>query len=124
MLVENSSDIVKDSQVLTLSHGESVEALKLINGQILVLAHNNISLFKNIESIEDPLASGLLHSAELSDDDCLARKEDKFMSMNSAGVIGLFDEKVILITPNDIQLFPNRACALRNQDEIMSFHLG
>lgn len=124
MLVENSSDIVKDSQVLTLSHGESVEALKLINGQILVLAYNNISLFKNIESIEDPLASGLLHSAELSDDVSLKRVDDKFMAMNSAGVIGLFDEKIILITPNDIQLFPNRACALRNQDEIMSFHLG
>lgn len=124
MLVENSSDIVKDSLVLTLRHGESVEALKLINGQILVLAYNNISLFKNIESIEDPLASGLMHSAELSGDDCLKRQDDKFMAMNSAGVIGLFDEKIILITPNDIQLFPNRACALRNQDEIMSFHLG
>lgn len=124
MLVENSSDIVKDSLVLTLRHGESVEALKLINGQILVLAYNNISLFKNIESIEDPLASGLMHSVELSGDDCLKRQDDKFMAMNSAGVIGLFDEKIILITPNDIQLFPNRACALRNQDEIMSFHLG
>ncbi|MFT7410238.1 MAG: hypothetical protein ACI9EX_000829 [Oleispira sp.] len=38
--------------------------------------------------------------------------------------MGLFDEKVILLTPNDIQLFPNRVSALRNQDEIMVFHLG
>lgn len=124
MLIEDTSDIVKNSIVLTLRNGESVEALELINGQILVLAHNNLSLYKSVESIEDPLANGLLHSAELEDTFYLTKEEGRFMQLHRSGVIGLFDEKVILLTPNDIQLFPNRNCALRNQDEIVSFHLG
>jgi hypothetical protein len=124
MLVENNSNIVKSSQELILKNGEQVEALELINGQILILAHNNLSLYKDLESIEDPLANGLLHSAELEEGVYLKQEEGRFMEMTRSGLVGLFDEKVILLTPNDIQLFPNRASALRNQDEIMAFHLG
>jgi hypothetical protein len=124
MLIENTSDIVKSSTRLTLKNGEPVEALELINSQILVLAENGLSLYKDMASIEDPLANGLLHSASLADTNCLKLEEGRFMHMHRSGLIGLFDEKVILLTPNDIQLFPNRNCALRNQDEIVSFHLG
>lgn len=124
MLIENTSDIVKSSTRLTLKNGEPVEALELINSQILVLAENGLSLYKDMASIEDPLANGLLHSASLTGANCLQLEEGRFMQMHRSGLIGLFDEKVILLTPNDIQLFPNRSCALRNQDEIVSFHLG
>lgn len=124
MLVENNSNIVKSSQEFILKNGEQVEALELINGQILILAHNNLSLYKDLESIEDPLANGLLHSAELEEGAYLKQEQGRFMEMTRSGLVGLFDEKVILLTPNDIQLFPNRASALRNQDEIMAFHLG
>lgn len=124
MLIENNSDLVKCSTLLILKNGEQVEALELINQQILVLAKNGLSLYRDLSSIEDPLANGLLHSASLSDDFSLCSEEGRFMQMNRSGVVGLFDEKVILITPNDIQLFPNRACALKNQDEIVGFHLG
>jgi hypothetical protein len=124
MLIENNSDIVKSSKLLALEHGEQVEALELINGQILVLAENGLSLFKDFVAIDDPLANGLLHSVELDESLYLQSSEGRFMQMNRSGLVGLFDEKVILITPNDIQLFPNRASALRNQDEISSFHLG
>ncbi len=124
MIIENNSDIVKSSQQLKLSHGEQVEALELINGQILLLAKNGLSLYKNLGAIEDPLANGLLHTFELQPEFYLQINEGCFMEMNRSGLVGLFDEKVILLTPNDIQLFPNRASALRNQDEIMGFNLG
>jgi hypothetical protein len=124
MLIENDSNVVKTSQVIRLKNGEQVEALELINSQILILAHNNVSLYKDLASIEDPLANGLLHSVELSEDHYLKQEEGRFMQMTRSGLVGLFDEKVILLTPNDIQLFPNRLCGLRNQDEIMVFHLG
>lgn len=124
MLIENTSDIVKASHLLTLKNGQQVEALALINSQILVLAENALSLYKDIASIEDPLANGLLHSASLVEANRLKQEEGRFMQMHRSGLIGLFDEKVILLTPNDIQLFPNRNCALRNQDEIVAFHLG
>lgn len=124
MLIENNSNIVKSSKVLSLSHGEKVEALELINGQILVLAQNSLSLYKSLNAIEDPLANGLLDSIELPTEFYLKQHQDRFMEMNRSGVVGMFDDKVILITPNDIQLFPNRASALRNQDEIAVFHLG
>ena len=124
MLIETNSDVVQSSQLLTLKNGEQVEALTLINTQILLLAHNSLSLYKDLASIEDPLANGLLHSAALEESNFLIQKEGRFMEMTRSGLVGLFDEKVILLTPNDIQLFPNRASALRNQDEIMAFHLG
>jgi hypothetical protein len=124
MLIENNSNIVKSSKVLSLIHGEKVEALELINGQILVLAQNSLSLYKSLNAIEDPLANGLLDSIELPTEFYLKQQQDRFMEMNRSGVVGMFDDKVILITPNDIQLFPNRASALRNQDEIAVFHLG
>jgi hypothetical protein len=124
MLIENNSNIVKSSKVLSLNHGEKVEALELINGQILVLAQNSLSLYKSLNVIEDPLANGLLDSIELPTEFYLKQHQDRFMEMNRSGVVGMFDDKVILITPNDIQLFPNRASALRNQDEIAVFHLG
>ncbi len=124
MLIENNSDLVKSSTLLTLSHGEEVELLELLNGQILVLAENGLNLYKDAASIEDPLANGLLHSVELLEGGYLLKKEGRYMAMKRAGLVGLFDEKVILITPNDIQLFPSRASALRNQDEIAVFHLG
>lgn len=124
MLIENSSDIVKSSKLLVLSHGERVEALQLINGQVLLLAQNGLSLYKDHGAIEDPLANGLLHSAELEAALYLKQEEGRFMKMTRSGLVGLFDDKVILITPNDIQLFPNRISALSNQDEIIGFHLG
>ncbi len=124
MLIETNSDVVQSSQLLTLKNGEQVEALTLINTQILLLAHNSLSLYKDLAAIEDPLANGLLHSTALDESHCLVQKEGRFMEMTRSGLIGLFDEKVILLTPNDIQLFPNRGSALRNQDEIVAFHLG
>ncbi len=124
MLIENNSDIVKSSEMLTLNHGEEVELLELINGQVLVLAENALSLYKNSASIEDPLANGLLHSVELAKEFYLLQEGGRYMQMQRSGLVGLFDDKVILLTPNDIQLFPNRAAALRNQDEIAVFHLG
>ena len=124
MLIENTSDIVKSSHLLTLKNAEQVEALELINSQILVLAKNALSLYKDIASIEDPLANGLLHTASLEEAGLLKQEDGRFMQMHRSGLIGLFDDKVILLTPNDIQLFPNRNSALRNQDEIVLFHLG
>ena len=124
MLIETNSDVVQSSQLLTLKNGEQVEALTLINTQILLLANNSLSLYKDLASIEDPLANGLLHSVALEELHYLVQKEGRFMEMTRSVVVGLFDEKVILLTPNDIQLFPSRASALRNQDEIMAFHLG
>lgn len=125
MLIENSSDVVVTSQLLTLGTGQQVEALTLINRQILVLSENALSVYRSIESIQDPLGNGLLHFAELEQEMFLKQGSDgHFMDMKKAGIVGLFDDKVILITPNDIQLFADRNDALRNQNELARLSLG
>ena len=125
MLIENSSDIVSNDQQLTLLSGELVDALTLINSQILVLSENTLSVYRSLDSIQDPLGNGLLHTAALEGAAELQRGEDgRFMAMKKAGIVGLFDEKVILITPNDIQLFANRNDALRNQNELARLSLN
>lgn len=124
MLIENNSDLVKSSEIITLDNAEKVEAINLINGQVLVLARNGLSIYKDSQSISDPLANGLLHAAPLSEENYLIQEQGRFMQMNRSGLIGLFDDKVVLITPNAIQLFSSRESALRNQDELICFHLG
>jgi len=125
MLIENSSDIVSNDQQLALHSGELVDALTLINSQILVLSENTLSVYRSLDSIQDPLGNGLLHTVALQGAAELVRGQDgRFMAMKKAGVVGLFDDKVILITPNDIQLFANRNDALRNQKELVRLSLG
>jgi len=125
MLIENSSDIVLDSQLLTLEAGQKVETLSLINQQVLVLSENALSVYRSIESIQDPLGNGLLHSVALEGAAQLKQYDDgRFMQMKKAGIVGLFDDKVILITPNDIQLFADRNDALRNQNELARLSLA
>jgi len=125
MLIENSSDIVSNDQQLALQSGELVDALTLINSQILVLSENTLSVYRSLDSIQDPLGNGLLHTVALQGAAELVRGQDgRFMAMKKAGVVGLFDDKVILITPNDIQLFANRNDALRNQKELVRLSLG
>jgi len=125
MLIENSSDIVSNDQQLALQSGELVDALTLINSQILVLSENTLSVYRSLDSIQDPLGNGLLHTVALQGAAELVRGQDgRFMAMKKAGIVGLFDDKVILITPNDIQLFANRNDALRNQNELVRLSLG
>lgn len=125
MLIENSSDIVSNDQQLTLTSGEVVDALTLINGQILVLSVNTMSVYRSLESIQDPLGNGLLHSVALEGQSKLCQGEGgRFLAMKKAGIVGLFDDKVILITPNDIQLFASRNDALRNQNELARLSLS
>jgi hypothetical protein len=125
MLIENSSDIVSNDQQLALHSGELVDALTLINSQILVLSENTLSVYRSLDSIQDPLGNGLLHTVALQGAAELVRGQDgRFMAMKKAGIVGLFDDKVILITPNDIQLFANRNDALRNQNELVRLSLG
>ena len=125
MLIENSSDIVSNDQQLALHSGELVDALTLINSQILVLSENTLSVYRSLDSIQDPLGNGLLHTVALQGAAELVRGQDgRFMAMKKAGIVGLFDDKVILITPNDIQLFANRSDALRNQNELVRLSLG
>jgi len=125
MLIENSSDIVSNDQQLALHSGELVDALTLINSQILVLSENTLSVYRSLDSIQDPLGNGLLHTVALQGAAELVRGQDgRFMAMKKAGIVGLFDDKVILITPNDIQLFASRNDALRNQNELVRLSLG
>lgn len=124
MLNENSSNIIKAAEVITLTSGEKVEVLTLINDLVLVLAVQALSVYSTKEKIEDPLGNGLLHSVLLEGDAQLLSKDGDFMAMHKAGVIGLNDDKVILVTPNDIQLFADRGDALRNQNELARISLA
>ena len=123
MLIDSHSNIVIDSRCLVLPSGEPIEALTLINQQILVLSHNALSLYVNLAAIDDPLGNGLLHSVALPDNHALVSQYARFMALHRAGMVGLFDDKVILITPNDIQLFPSRLAALKNEQEIARLNL-
>ncbi len=72
----------------------------------------------------DELGNGLMELVDLIEGNCLELSEQGFVSEYRAGFVGLKDDKVILITPNDIQLFASKADALRNQNELARLQLA
>lgn len=123
MVIEGNSDIVVRCEFQAQASQPS-QWLTFRNGFVLVLQANVMALYKNVESINDPLGNGLKAMVDIPAEQTLQHEEIGFVREYSAGFVGLVDDKAILITPNDIQLFENKTDALHNRDEIARLALA
>ena len=123
MIIEGSSDIVTRCEFKQDATQGATQWLTFRNGWVMVLAPHFINLYKSEAVINDPLGNGLIDSADVPSEWTLVVDETGFVSRYAAGFVGLVDGKAILITPNDIQLFPSADDALRNQNEIIRLAL-
>lgn len=114
MIIEGDSDIIMSCEYEKLPSGDSIQYLSFRNGAVLAITVDAMAFYKDRQSIEDPLGNGLLDMVEITPDIKFA--EQGCVKEYRAGYIGLIDERVILITPNDIQLFVDKPSALRNQN--------
>jgi hypothetical protein len=124
MSISGTSDIIKDVISLQLENTEKVQALVFRDGQLLILATQAIALHKSRASFEDPLADSCLGYAELGPEHHLNWIDDSIIQEYQSGYVGLRDQRVILITPNAIQLFPGKKEALHNQQRIAQIILN
>ncbi len=124
MILSGSSDIVVKCEYYPQGKHAGTQWLSFANGLVLVLSETFLALYKNADAIGDELGNGLQGLVDLSGESCLEKSAQGFVSEFKAGFVGLGDDKVILITPNDIQLFANKMSALRNQDELARLKLA
>lgn len=122
MVIEGNSDIILSCEFKPHTEQGDSQWLVFRNGMVLVLGEGFMALYKDANSTTDPLGNGLTGMVDL--DVTLAKAESGFVERYAAGFVGLVDEKAILITPNDIQLFHNSQDALRNQNEIARLALA
>ena len=122
MILEGHSDIITRCEFIADGPHAPSQWLTFRNGFVLVLGETFMSLYKSVESIGDPLGNGLKASVDIAD--TMQCSDQGFVSHYAAGFVGLVDEKAILITPNDIQLFKNKTDALHNRDEIARLKLA
>lgn len=124
MILSGNSDIIAQCEYFPEGIQANSQWLSFSNGLILVLHNDFLALYKNAQSIGDELGNGLMELVDLPMANHLVQGEQGFVSEYKAGFVGLMDDKVILITPNDIQLFTNKMDALRNQNELARLQLA
>ncbi|WP_320819223.1 hypothetical protein [Thalassolituus sp.] len=124
MLIENSSDLIKRHQMVRLPSGVPAHEAELISGQALVISSDGLAVYSRAGMVGDPLGNGLVRSVAIPADFCLTLQNDAYIQEHRAGYVGLSDGRVCLITLNDVQLFPSKQQALRNQNEIVRIALG
>lgn len=124
MIIEGSSDIIVRCEFFA-DASQPCQYLTFRNGFVLVLGRSFMALYKSQEAINDPLGNGLKAMVDLPESHQLSLHEQNgFVTEFSAGFVGLQGDKAILITPNDIQLFPSKLDALHNQNEIARLALA
>lgn len=124
MLIEQSSDLIKTVQSVSLPSGSCVDAATLINQQILVVSSDTLSLYQRLEAIGDELGNGLIRSVAIPSQHHLQSADGHFIQTHKAGYVGLTNDRVLLIGLNSVQMFASREDALRNQHEIIQLKLG
>ncbi len=121
MIIENSSDLIRDWQLLTLVDGTPVAEAELINGNALVISPGSIALFRRPGDCINPLAGGLVRSEALSE---ALELQSPFIEEHRAGFVSLTDGLALLIGLNDVRMYPNSNDALRNQNMICELSLA
>ena len=124
MLIENTSDLIRSVEPGQLPSGKRVDLAQLINGQVLAISDDALALFNRIEDVGDELGNGLKASVAIPDDYILPLEQDRYLQEHKAGYVGLSGSRVLLITLNDVQLFPSKQDALANRNEITRLPLG
>ncbi|ASP38639.1 hypothetical protein CHH28_08090 [Bacterioplanes sanyensis] len=117
MLLQNSSDLIERQQRTRLANGDVVDLAWLINGQVLAVSANALALYSRAEAVHDELGNGLLASVAIPAELSLSLQDGGYIQEHRAGYVGLSDQRVLLITLNDVQLFASKQDALRNQNE-------
>jgi hypothetical protein len=123
MIHQHSSDIIQNHERIQLHNGEPAEALMFHNELTLVLSEKTIAMFKDKQSIIDPLGNGLIASIQLDEQNYLPIVNGAIVERYQSGFVGLTDGRAMLVTPNVIQLFPTPNDALRNQNEVARLNL-
>lgn len=116
MLIEQSSNLIRETRPVTLVSGAEAEAAMLINHSVLVIASDAVAQFTSLEAVQDPLGNGLLQSVSLPEGFQLAGPP--FIERHQAGYVGLKGGRALLIGLNDVRVFESAQDALRNHNEI------
>lgn len=119
MINPYSSDVVASHKSMTLRSGEPAQVLTLVNENALLVSRNSLVLYKSVTTVDDALGNGLIDSVSLPEEFLLAEKDGEFVTIYQAGFVGLQDDKAILITPNNVRLYPTKADALANKNQIV-----
>ena len=122
MLIENTSDLIRQVEHRLLPSGAVVDIASLINGTFLVLAADSLSLYRTAAQVGDPLGNGLIASVALPVS--LPLQDGRFLQEHRAGYVGLSGGYVLLITLNDAQLFSSKEDALRFRTELVRLSLA
>ena len=125
MLIENTSNLIKQHQRVQLRNQQWADAAELINGQVLVISVDSLALYRSLDAIHDELGNGCLQAVSIPEPHHIqAIAEQSLLQEHKAGYVGLCDQQTLLITLNDVQMFANKTDALRNQNEIVRLMLG
>ncbi len=121
MLLSDNSDLVIRHLPAWQTTPLLIDLIHLKGGRVLALAPNSMSLYKDEDSLRDPLSNGLISSTDWPLAQQLHSVKSEvggLVKSFKAGVIHLSDNKTILITPVAIQLFLSPKDALTNHNAI------
>ena len=124
MLIENRSDLIRSVTQGQLASGQAADIAQLINGQVLVISQDALALYTDAKWVGDALGNGLKASVSIPEGYHLDDAGAGFIEEHRAGYVGLAQGRVLLITLNDVQMFPSKEDALRNQNELVRLPLG
>lgn len=124
MISEFSSDIVIETHRANTPAGEPVELLVFRNRLTLAVSAGALAVYRSPEFFGDPLGNGLVDSVDLPVGGELIEKEGRLVAGIQSGCVNLMDDKVLLILPNEVRLYPDGEAALRNRAPLVSLPLA
>jgi hypothetical protein len=124
MSISDTSDIIKSVSIFQMDNSEKFQVLEFHDEKVLILAKNAMALHKTKASFENPLSDGCLGYVDLIPEHHLNWENGSIVEEYKSGYICLKDHRVILITPNAIQLFPGNQEALRNKQCLAKIELN
>ena len=120
MILEGSSNIIQRIE-RSIINSQQLELLYLSNHKVLAIGESSLALYKDMQSISDPLGNGLLHMANI--ENFRFEIENPVVLEHRAGYVGLAKEQVLLILPNAVKLFHSKNDALQGANSICTLPL-
>ncbi len=124
MISEQSSDIVVDTRSEATANGEPVELLMFRNELTVAVSAVALAVYRAPHYFGDPLGNGLINAVDVPPGQELAVRDGRLVAGIRSGCVELMDNKILLILPNEIRLYPNREAGLRNRDLIATLLLS
>ncbi len=123
MIIEGSANLVNRLETLSLQ-SQYVEALVLQNGRVIAISESAIALFKDFDTMQDPLGNSLLAIEAIPEAHQFECSASPWVSKHQAGFVEFSNGMGLLILPNDVRLYANRHDALKNHDAIVCLPLS